>query len=93
MTITNAIVTAFCHCILCTPGTGLAADGRPVAVGAIAAPRSVPFGTRVRVEGVGVFVVRDRMSRRFPDRWDVYFKRHADAKRFGVRKLNITILK
>ena len=91
----TAIVCAYCACRLCCgpQAAGLAADGRPVAVGAIAAPRWVPFGTRVRVEGVGVFVVRDRMSRRFPARWDIYMPRHRDAKQWGVKKLNITILK
>lgn len=88
----TAIVCAFCACTVCTKGTGICADGRPVSVGAIAAPRHIPFGTRVHVEGVGIFTVRDRMSRRFPNHFDIYMPRHRDAKRFGVRKLTIQIL-
>ena len=89
-----ATVTAYCACVLCCGPTaaGLSAEGRPVTVGTIAAPRSVPFGTRVRVGNLGVFVVRDRMARRFPDRWDIFFPRHEDAKKFGKKTLDVTVL-
>jgi 3D (Asp-Asp-Asp) domain-containing protein len=69
---------------------GIAADGKPVTVGSIAAPRSVKFGTRVRVGDLGVFVVRDVCG--YPGRWDIFFPRHEDAKKFGNRTLDITIL-
>lgn len=91
----TAIVCAYCACRLCCgpKAAGICADGRPVAVGAIAAPRWVPFGTVVHVHGVGVFTVRDRMSKRFPLRWDIYTQSHKDAKKFGVRRLEITFIK
>lgn len=52
------------------------ADGTPVYVGMIAAPRTYPFGTHVRIPGLGVGVVHDRggaidSGRRY-DRIDVW---------------------
>lgn len=89
-----ATVTAYCHCALCTP-----TPPQPCANGAwpiqgitCAAPRSVPFGQRVWVEGVGVLTVQDRMPRRFEGRWDVFLSSHAAAKKFGKRRLRIKLL-
>jgi 3D (Asp-Asp-Asp) domain-containing protein len=93
MTLTNVLVTAYCACSTCCGPTasGLTAAGTRIRPGVIAAPRSVPFYTRVRIEGVGSFVVLDRTARRFDGRWDVYIPSHTNAKKFGKRYLNITI--
>ncbi|NTU98621.1 hypothetical protein HGA64_01270 [Candidatus Falkowbacteria bacterium] len=53
------------------------------------------FGTKVRIPelfGERVFVVRDRMNARYPDRVDVWFKSKNDALKFGVRKAKIEIV-
>lgn len=94
MPLTNLIITAYCAChICCGPKpTGLTASGlRPVEGRTIAVGRrDIPFGTKLVLFGT-TFVVDDRMAKRYDvkDRThiDIYFRRHSDAKRFGVRKL------
>jgi len=94
--IITAIVTAYCSCKLCCGPTAPA----PTASGAlpkegvtVAAPRSVPFGTVVEIEGVGRRVVQDRTAKRFDGRWDVYFESHQKAREFGKCKLKIRIVR
>lgn len=93
--ISNAVLTAYCACRLCCGpnATGLTASGvRPTAGLTIAGPRSVPFGTVVYIPTIGRRVVQDRTARRFDGRWDVYFTRHADARRFGKRANTVYVL-
>lgn len=95
MTITNAIITAYCACrICCGPNaSGIAANGKaPVQGVTVAGPRALPLGTRV-VIGTNRFVIQDRTARRFDGRWDIYFEHHADAKRFGKQTNNVGIIK
>lgn len=99
MIITNAIITAYCACKLCCgewhspAGQQLTASGtRPVAGRTIAAPRNVPFGTRVQINN-RVYTVEDRTARRYDGRWDIYFAKHRDAVKFGKQRLNIKIIK
>jgi 3D (Asp-Asp-Asp) domain-containing protein len=90
MPITTAWVTAYCACNLCCgkwSGGPTASGVMPLEGVTLAAPRSIPFGTTVTIEGVGVRVVQDRASRRYDHRFDVYFKSHSDAKKFGKRKV------
>lgn len=54
------------------------------------------FGTKIRIPelfGDRVFVVRDRMNRRYPDRVDVWFVNKKDALKFGVKYARIEVLK
>ena len=97
----HALFTAYCLCTaVCCPASsaGLTAAGRPPRAGAsIAAPRSVPLGTRVLVKVPGaltnVFVVDDRTARRFDGRWDIYMASHRRALAFGKRTGTVKILK
>lgn len=53
------------------------------------------FGTKVKIPelfGDRVFVVRDRMNRRYPDRVDVWMINKPDAMKFGVRHAKIVVL-
>ena len=59
----------------------------------VAGPRSIPFGTRVWIEGVGVRVVQDRLARKYDGRFDVFFASHKEALRFGKRSLKVKVLK
>lgn len=88
----EAIVTAYCACMLCTPGRGITASGDvPRANHTIAAPRLIPFGASVVVSG-NAYVVRDRTAKRFDGRFDIYFRTHKEARKFGIRKLTVTII-
>lgn len=53
------------------------------------------FGTKVRIPelfGDRVFIVRDRMNKRFSDNADIWFKNRADALKFGVKIAVIEVL-
>jgi 3D (Asp-Asp-Asp) domain-containing protein len=92
MIFTNAVTTAYCLCSLCCGGNGVTASGDvPVQGVTVAAPRSVPLGTVVWIEGIGRRVVQDRTAKRFDGRWDLYYKTHAEAVRFGKRRLKIVV--
>jgi len=94
MIITNAIVTAYCCCTLCCgkQAAGIAANGKaPVEGVTVAGPRNIPLGTQIHIEGIGYRVVTDRTAKRFDGRFDIYFRDHDDAKKFGKQKLKITI--
>lgn len=93
--ITNAILTAYCACSICC-GTkhaklGITASGtRPVQGVTIAASRAIPLGSKVTIQGQ-TFVVQDRLARKYDARFDIYFNRHEDAKRFGKQKANVSV--
>ena len=96
-TASAATVTAYCPCAICCGvmgGTGITASGKPARQGVtVAASRKIPMGTRVRIEGVGVRVVQDRLAPRYDDRVDVFFTRHEDAVRFGKKTLAVRVSK
>ena len=53
------------------------------------------FGTKVRIPdlfGDRIFVVRDRMNKRYPDRVDVWMLERSDAIQFGVRRTRIEVV-
>lgn len=55
----------------------------------------LPFGTKVRIPdlfGDRIFIVRDRMNARYPDRVDVWMLEKSDAVQFGVRRAEIQIV-
>jgi 3D (Asp-Asp-Asp) domain-containing protein len=88
------LITAYCACAVCCRGSsdGITASGtRPVEGRTIAGPRSIPFGTVVEIRGHR-YVVEDRTSRRVDGIWDVYFKRHKDAVRFGKRTNEVRVI-
>jgi len=56
----------------------------------------LPFGSKVKIPelfGDRVFVVRDRMNKRFSDRVDVWMIERPDAVNFGVKVAKIEVLK
>jgi 3D (Asp-Asp-Asp) domain-containing protein len=97
-----ATTTFYCHCARCngkayqpTASGVMPRDGVTVA-----APTWVKFGTILHIEGIGVRIVQDRMSRRFPDRLDVFVHTgrglradHKLALKLGKKDRRITILK
>ena len=92
--ITNAIITAYCACTLCCgPGAkGIAANGKPTVEGlTVAGPRNLALGTRVRIDG-RTYTVTDRTARRYDGRFDIFFRSHSAARRFGIRTNQVEIL-
>ena len=94
--ITNAVITAYTS----TPGQTddspfIAATGKRVHDGMIAA-NGLPFGTRVKIPSVygeKIFVVEDRMNRRYGiGRFDVWLDTtRAEAMKFGVKSVEVEI--
>lgn len=87
-------VTAYCACKLCCgpAAVGLTASGIvPIENSTVAGPRSIPFSSKVYIESIGWRDIQDRLRRKYDNRFDVYFKRHRDAKRFGKQKLRVWI--
>ncbi|MDD4179836.1 MAG: 3D domain-containing protein [Candidatus Margulisbacteria bacterium] len=60
----------------------------------VIASNHLPMGTRVMIEGFGdkVFVVEDRMNKRYYKRVDIWFRDYNQARKFGVRKLRYYVL-
>ena len=92
-----AILTAYCHCADCCGSAGkLTTSGRSPVIGVtVAAPRSIPLGTIVTIilpDGSKLIRrVDDRMSKRFPNRWDLFVGSHKEATRFGIQKVRILL--
>ncbi len=86
------VVTAYCHCAKCCGKAGqpTASGKMPVAGVTIAAPRRIPFGTVLTIEGVGKRVVQDRLARKYDSRIDIFMPSHKAALQFGKRTLKVT---
>lgn len=101
--LTNITITAYCACKLCCgpQAKGICANGKaPQAGQTIAGSRGLPFNTRVIIKGYRytgqagrgdtVFLVQDRLAKRYDSRFDIYFREHKSAKAFGI-KTNQTV--
>ena len=88
-------VTAYCHNECCCGrwADGFFANGEPVGGLAIAATKSIPFGTVLFIPGYGTATVKDRGGSITGNRLDVYFPTHQEALDWGVQYLNVKTLK
>lgn len=61
----------------------------------VIASNFLPMGTQILIEGFGdrVFVVEDRMNRRYNKRIDIWFRSYQDARQFGVRTIKYHVIK
>ncbi|MBI2013314.1 MAG: 3D domain-containing protein [Candidatus Colwellbacteria bacterium] len=90
-----AVITAYSS----TPGQTddtpfITASGERVRDGIVAA-NWLPFGAEIRIPelfGNKVFIVKDRMHRRFSDRVDIWFANTKEAKKFGKQTALIEVL-
>lgn len=76
---------------------GRTADGTHAKVGVVAAdPRVLPLGTRIRVSQAGRYsgdyIVRDTGQHVKGKRLDVYVPTYTAARRFGVRRVLVTVI-
>ncbi len=60
----------------------------------VIASNFLPMGTKVMIEGFGdrMFVVEDRMNRRYKNRIDIWFRSYGDAIKFGRRTLKFYVV-
>ena len=102
--VTNALAvvfSAYCQCKTCCGphAAGICADGNVPREGiTVAASRAIPLGTRVALTVPNlftnrVFIVEDRLAKRFDDRVDIYFRSHKRALQFGKHNGTLTIIK
>ena len=90
-------VTAYCPCKICCgrKACGIAADGTRVKGKMLIAADwgVVAKGTMLNVPGYGTAKVRDTGSAIKGNRLDVYFDSHEVAKKWGVKYLQVEVLK
>lgn len=93
--IANVWITAYSSAPEETDSTPfITASGNYVRVG-VAAANFLPFGARFKMPelfGEQVFIVEDRMHKRFNDRIDIWFSTKEEAKKFGKRLAKVEIL-
>jgi len=76
----------------CGKADGITASGQMVKEGTtLACPPKYKFGTEIEIEGLGVYECQDRGGAIKGNKFDIYFDKVADAKKFGRQKLNFKI--
>lgn len=87
-------ISAYCSCAKCCGKTnGITASGtKATANRTIAASSIYKFGTKIEIEGLGVFTVEDRGGAITGNKIDVYMNSHQEALQFGRRNLRIRIV-
>lgn len=88
-------VTAYCPCVKCCgKSNGITASGIKAVEGVtVAMNKSIPFGTKVYIDGVGERIVQDRGGAIKGNRIDLYFDSHQKALNFGRQTKEVTIMK
>ncbi len=94
-------ITAYCPCEICcgSHADGITASGLKATVGMVAAPKGIPFGTVLNIDGVE-YVVADRggaiTSTKFIHEGqtvygclDIFFPTHQNALNWGVQYLMV----
>ncbi|MCF0126470.1 MAG: G5 domain-containing protein [Clostridia bacterium] len=86
-------VTAYCSCSKCCgKSTGRTASGTYATEGrTIAAPSNFAFGTKLNVGGT-IYTVEDRGGAISGNKIDIYVDSHAEALRWGVRYLPVSVV-
>lgn len=89
------VVTAYCSCenccgkTDCITSTGTTAQqGRTIAVD----PNVIPYGSKVYIDGYGMYIAEDCGGAIKENRIDIYFENHEDALDFGKKELKVIIL-
>jgi len=77
----------------CDDTPWITASGTRCREGVIAA-NFLPLGTKVMIEGFGnrVFIVEDRMNRRYTNRIDIWMRTYSGALKFGRRQIKYYIV-
>lgn len=77
----------------CDSTPWITASGTKCREGVIAS-NFLPFGTKVMIDGFPnqIFIVEDRMNKRYKYRIDIWMRRYGDAMRFGRRKIKYHVI-
>lgn len=88
------VITAYCPCVQCCgKSDGITASGEKAVEGiTVAMDKSIPFGTKIYIDGVGERIVQDRGGAIKGNRIDLYFDSHQEALNFGRQTKQVTIL-
>ena len=97
---TSFKVTAYCDCKKCcgksdgVTATGtIAKEGRTIAVD----PNKIPYGSTVLVyhkkELVGIYIAEDCGGAIKGKKLDIFFDKHSDARKWGIKKCRVVVLK
>jgi 3D (Asp-Asp-Asp) domain-containing protein len=78
-----ATVTAYS-----SPSKAVTASGTAVSDGVLACPRKYPLGSKFTIEGK-IYECRDRLSRKYDNRFDIWKPTRIAALLFGKRKLPV----
>lgn len=90
----TAIITAYCACkVCCGPNAkGITASGNKPKQGiTVAIPRCYALSSKVKIEK-HTYIGQDRLSKRYDNRFDIYFDNHRDAKQFGIRTNKVIVI-
>lgn len=102
--ISNVVFSAYCACrICCGPdASGITSLGTiPKEGRTIAGPRSIQLQSSVSIKiidkrgaiTISKRTIEDRTAKKWDGkRWDIYFRDHEAAKRFGIQRGTVTIL-
>lgn len=97
-------VTAYCSCEKCCGkwalnrpnGIVYGAEGTELIAG-VSCASPLPFGTILEIEGLGQYVVQDRIAQWVLDEHgdncvDIYFDSHEEARAFALQYLNVKVV-
>ena len=89
-----ANASAYCPCKQCCGKTnGITASGaKAKAKHTIAASNIYKFGTKIEIEGYGIYTVEDRGGAISGNKIDIFFNTHQEALKFGRRQLKIRVV-
>ena len=87
--------TAYCACeYCCNKSDGITKSGTRAMPGHTLAvdPNIIPLGTKVYIEGLGIYTAEDTGSAIKGNRIDIFMEPHEQAINFGSQNLKIYIL-
>ncbi len=76
------------------PNPFIMASGRYIYDKAIACPEKYDFGTKIEIEGLGVYTCEDRLAERFraQERFDILMFSNKEAQEFGIQQLRFRVV-
>lgn len=86
--------TAYCGCTKCCgKSTGKTASGTIATAGrTVAMSSSYSFGTKIEIQGMGIYIVEDRGGAIKGNRIDIFFSNHQKALDFGRKTVYLKVL-